>query len=84
VTYEQMQRQQLKLSGLLAVIFLVTVFSVPFLNYAMPDAMLTPVLGIPFAWLLVGILFHLEFWIIAFVYVTYSNRWEREVLSDGN
>lgn len=84
MTYEQMQRRQLKLSGLLAVIFLITVFSVPFLNAAFTEAMLTPVMGIPFAWLLVGILFHVEFWILALIYVTYSNRWETEVISDGN
>ncbi|MGI5819608.1 MAG: DUF485 domain-containing protein [Armatimonadota bacterium] len=84
MTYEQMQRQQLKLSGLLAVIFVLTVFSVPFLNAAMPETMLTPVLGIPFVWLLVGIFFHLEFWAIALIYVTYSNRWESEVIGDGN
>lgn len=81
MTYEQMQRRQLKLSGLLAVIFVLTVFSVPFLNAWIPDAMLTPVLGIPFVWLLVGIVFHLEFWAIALIYVTYSNRWEAEVMS---
>lgn len=84
MTYEQMQRRQLKLSGLLAVIFLITVFSVPFLNAAFTEAMLTPVMGIPFAWLLVGVFFHIEFWIIALIYVTYSNRWEQEVIRDGN
>ena len=84
MTYEHMQRRQLKLSGLLAVIFLITVFSVPFLNAAMPETMLTPVFGIPLAWLLVGVLFHVEFWVIALIYVTYSNRWETEVISDGN
>jgi uncharacterized membrane protein (DUF485 family) len=82
VTYEQMQRRQLRLSGLLAVIFLVTVFSVPFLNAAVPETMFAPVFGIPLAWLLVGILYHVEFWVMALIYVTYSNRWEREVLSD--
>jgi len=82
MTYEQMQAKQLKLSLLLAVIFLITVFSVPFLNAAFPDRMLTPVLGIPFVWLLVGICFHLEFWIIAVVYTRYSNRWEEE-MTDG-
>ncbi|MGD9498727.1 MAG: DUF485 domain-containing protein [Armatimonadota bacterium] len=82
MTYEQMQARQLRLSVLLAVIFLATVFSVPFLNAAFPDQMLTPVLGIPFVWLLVGVVFHLEFWIIALVYTIYSNRWEEE-MTDG-
>jgi len=82
MTYEQMQAKQLKLSLLLAVIFLITVFSVPFLNDAFPTQMLTPVLGIPFVWLFVGILFHVEFWIIAVVYTRYSNRWEEE-MTDG-
>ena len=82
MTYEQMQAKQLKLSVLLAVIFLLTVFSVPFLNSAMPDQMLTPVAGLPFVWLLVGILFHVEFWIIAVVYTTYSNRWEEELIDE--
>jgi uncharacterized membrane protein (DUF485 family) len=72
-----MQRRQLRLSVSLAVIFLVSVFVVPLLNAAAPDAMLTPVLGLPFVWLYVGILLHLEFWTIAFVYAYFSNRWER-------
>ncbi len=82
MTYEQMQAKQLKLSLLLAVVFLITVFSVPFLNAAFPSQMLTPVLGIPFVWLFVGILFHVEFWIIAVVYTRCSNRWEEE-MTDG-
>lgn len=82
MTYEQMQARQLRLSVLLAVIFLLTVFSVPVLNSVIPDQMLTPVAGIPFVWLLVGILFHVEFWIIAVVYTTYSNRWEDELIDE--
>lgn len=83
MTYEQMQARQLRLSSILAVVFLVSVFSVPFLNAAYTEAMLKPVMGIPFAWLLVGIVFHVEFWIMALVYVTYSNRWEDELVN-GN
>lgn len=81
MTYEQMQARQLRLSLLLAVIFLVSIFSIPFLNYLFTETMLTPVLGIPFAWLLVGILFHVEFWAMALVYVTFSNRWEEELVN---
>ena len=84
MTFEQMQRKQLKLSVLLAAIFLVTMFSVPFLNAAFTEQMLTPVLGLPFVWLLCGFLLHLEFWIIAIVYTTYSNRWETEVAVDAD
>ncbi|MFP3904303.1 MAG: DUF485 domain-containing protein [Armatimonadota bacterium] len=79
MTYEQMQARQLRLSALLAVIFLISIFSVPFLNYAFTESMLRPVMGIPFTWLLVGIIFHVEFWIMALVYVTFSNRWEEEL-----
>ena len=82
MTYEQMQARQLKLSALLAAIFLVTVFTIPFLNHLFPEMMLAPILGIPACWLVVGILFHIEFWIIAFLYTYYSNRWEDEV-TDG-
>ena len=82
MTYEQMQAKQLKLSVLLAVIFLVSMFVVPFLNKSMTEAMIAPVLGIPFVWLFVGILLHIEFWIIAVVYTTLSNKWEGE-LGDG-
>lgn len=39
--------------------------------------MLTPVLGLPFVWFYVGVVLHLEFWAIAFVYAFLSNRWER-------
>lgn len=83
MTYEQMQARQLRLSILLAAIFLVTMFSVPFLNAAFTEQMLTPVMGIPFVWLLCGIVLHLEFWALALIYTVYSNRWEAEVTSDG-
>ncbi|MFO7947852.1 MAG: DUF485 domain-containing protein [Armatimonadota bacterium] len=83
MTYEQMQARQLRLSSILAVVFLISIFSVPFLNYAYTEVMLTPILGIPFTWLLVGILLHVEFWIMALVYVTFSNRWEEELVN-GN
>jgi len=82
MTFEQMQSRQLKLSAALALLFLVTVFAVPFLHHYSPDTMLKPVLGMPLAWLLVGILFHLEFWAIAFVYSYFSNRWEAELSDD--
>lgn len=84
MTFEQMQAKQLKLSVLLAVVFLISVFIVPFLNYYFTETMLTPVLGIPLAWLVVGIFFHIEFWIIAVVYTRFSNRWEQEVSRDGS
>ncbi len=79
MTYEQMQAKQLKLSLLLAALFLVTMFAVPFMNQSLGDRMLTPVLGLPFVWLFVGIVFHLEFWIIAVVYTIASNKWEAEL-----
>ncbi|MDQ7826167.1 MAG: DUF485 domain-containing protein [Candidatus Eremiobacteraeota bacterium] len=79
MTYEQMQKRQLRLSLMLAAVFLCSIFAIPFLNYALPEAMLTPVFGIPFVWLAVGILLHIEFWIIATVYTIASNRWESEV-----
>ena len=82
MTYEQMQARQLRLSVLLAVIFLITVFAIPFLNHLFPEMMLTLIMGIPACWLVVGILLHLEFWIIAFTYTYYSNRWESELI-DG-
>ena len=79
MTYELMQQRQLRLSIVLAVVFLVTMFSIPFLNEALMETMITPVLGIPFIWLAVGILLHLVFWVIAISYTVASNRWEREV-----
>jgi len=79
-----MQRRQLRLSLSLAIVFLVSIFTVPLLNYAAPDVMLTPVLGLPFVWLYVGVLLHLEFWTIAFVYAVYSNRWERNLRDEGD
>lgn len=77
MTFKEMQRRQLRLSLVLAAVFLVSLFSIPLLNYAAPDAMLTPVLGLPFVWLYVGVVLHLEFWTIAIVYALLSNRWER-------
>lgn len=72
-----MQRRQLRLSLTLAVVFLVSVFAIPVLNYVVPDAMLTPVFGLPLVWLYVGVLLHLEFWTIAIIYTVLSNRWEQ-------
>ena len=82
MTFREMQRRQLRLSITLAIVFLVSVFSIPVLNQLVPDAMLTPVLGIPFVWLYVGIFLHLEFWTIAVIYTVLSNRWEREMVDE--
>jgi uncharacterized membrane protein (DUF485 family) len=84
VTFVEMQRRQLRLSLILAAVFLVSVFAIPLLNWAAPDAMLTPVLGMPFVWLYVGVLLHLEFWTIAIVYTVLSNRWERALVEPGD
>jgi uncharacterized membrane protein (DUF485 family) len=82
VTFSEMQRRQLRLSVTLAVLFLGSVFTIPVLNYVAPDVMLTPVLGLPFVWLYVGVVLHLEFWAIAIVYTVLSNRWERELVDE--
>ena len=84
MTFVEMQRRQLRLSLILAAVFLVSVFAIPLLNWAAPDAMLTPVLGMPFVWLYVGVLLHLEFWTIAIVYTVLSNRWERALVEPGD
>lgn len=80
MTFRDMQRRQLRLSITLAVLFLVSVFSIPVLNLLVPDLMLPPVLGLPLVWLYVGVLLHLEFWAIAIAYTVLSNRWERAVV----
>jgi TRAP-type C4-dicarboxylate transport system permease small subunit len=77
-----MHRRQLRLSVVLAIVFIVSVFTVPLLNHAAPDAMLSPVLGIPFVWLYVGVVLHLEFWTIAILYTVLSNRWERALVDE--
>jgi uncharacterized membrane protein (DUF485 family) len=82
VTFSGMQRRQLRLSVTLAIVFLVSVFSIPVLNQLVPDAMLTPVLGVPFVWLYVGVFLHAEFWTIAVLYTVLSNRWERQMVDD--
>ena len=82
MTFREMQRRQLRLSVVLAAIFIASVFTVPLLNHAAPDAMLSPVLGIPFVWLYVGVVLHLEFWSIAILYTVLSNRWERSLVDD--
>jgi uncharacterized membrane protein (DUF485 family) len=85
VSFHEMQHRQLRLSIGLAAVFLVSVFVIPLLNYAIPDVMLTPVFGLPFVWLYVGIALHLEFWAIAIVYTVLSNRWERQLVeSEGD
>lgn len=82
MTFNEMQRRQLRLSVTLSIVFLVSIFSIPVLNGLAPDAMLTPVLGIPFVWLYAGIFLHAEFWITAAVYTVLSNRWERQLIED--
>lgn len=84
MTFRDMQRRQLRLSIRLAVVFLVSVFMIPFLNQLAPDAMLTPVFGVPFVWLYVGVVLHLEFWTIAIVYTVLSNRWEAALLDQSD
>ena len=79
MTYQQMQAKQLRLSIVLAVVFLLSMFSIPFLNALATEAMLVPVIGIPLVWLLVGFFLHLEFWAIAILYTVYSNKWESEL-----
>jgi hypothetical protein len=79
-----MQRRQLRLSVRLAAVFLVSVFVIPFLNQLVPDAMLTLVFGVPFVWLYVGVVLHLEFWIIAIAYTVLSNRWEADLLDESD
>lgn len=82
MTYARMQTRQLRLSVVLAVLFLATMFVVPFLNECATESMMAPVMGMPFVWFFVGIVFHLEFWTIAGVYTLFSNRWEAEVTDD--
>ena len=82
MTYEQMQAKQLRLSALLAAIFLLSVFPLPILNQLAPEFMLSKVCGLPLAWLFVGIVLHVEFWVIAIVYTLNSNKWERELTND--
>lgn len=82
MTFREMHRRQLRLSVVLAIVFIVSVFTVPLLNHAAPDAMLSPVLGIPFVWLYVGVVLHLEFWTIAILYTVLSNRWERALVDE--
>ena len=79
MTYEEMQARQLRLSMALAAIFLSSVFCIPFLNHGIPTVMLAPVMGVPLVWLVVGVLLHVEFWIIAVAYTLCSNKWEREI-----
>lgn len=79
MTYQEMQAKQLQLSIVFAVIFLLSMFTIPILNALATDAMMTPIFGIPLVWLGVGFLLHLEFWAIAILYTVYSNKWESEL-----
>ena len=76
MTFGELHRRQVRLSVALAAVFFVSVFTIPVLNHLAPDAMLTPVLGLPFVWLYVGVGLHLEFWAIAIIYTLLTNRWE--------
>ena len=79
MTYQEMQAKQLQLSIVFAVIFLLSMFTIPVLNALATEVMMTPIFGIPLIWLWVGFFLHLEFWVIAIVYTVYSNKWEREL-----
>ncbi len=79
MTYQEMQARQLQMSIVLAVIFLISMFTIPFLNSLATEAMLVPVFGIPLVWFLVGFVLHIVFWAIAILYTVYSNKWESEL-----
>ena len=67
-----LMRRQLRLSVACAATFLVALLGLPLLNYFLPEAMATRVLGFTLTWFVLGVLFFPFVWAIAWVFIKRS------------
>jgi uncharacterized membrane protein (DUF485 family) len=72
----KLMRDQAALGARVAVIFLVLVFGLPILTHFAPELTRTPVLGFPFAWFLLGLLFYPITWALSAYFVKESEKLE--------
>ncbi len=73
-----LMRRQAALSIRAAAVFLILVLGVPLLNHFAPNPSIAPVLGFPFSWLLLGLLFYPITWALSAWFVKASEQMEAE------
>lgn len=73
-----LMRRQAGLSIRVAAVFLALVLGLPLLTHYRPDWTQQPVLGFPFSWFLLGILFYPITWALSTYFVRASERMEAE------
>ena len=71
-------RRQLTLSASVACAFLLLLFGLPLFNLLFPELGAVPVFGLPLSWLLLGVLIYPLLWVLAYYYVTTSQKFEDE------
>jgi uncharacterized membrane protein (DUF485 family) len=75
---QKLMRRQLTLSVFCAATFMIALFALPLLNYFYPEKMNQRVGGFTLSWLLLGVLFFLLVWVIAFVFIQSSIALEEQ------
>ena len=71
-----LMRRQAALSMRAALVFLVVILGVPLVNHYAKDLGQTPVLGFPFSWFLLGLLFYPITWLLSAYFVKASEQLE--------
>lgn len=71
-------RRQLTLALSVASAFLLLLFGLPVFNLLFPQLGALPVLGLPLSWLLLAVLIYPILWLLAYYYVTTSEKFEDE------
>src|SRR5438445_2979088 len=73
-----LMRRQAALGVRVAALFLVLVLGLPLVSYFAPDWGQQPILGFPFSWLVLGLLFYPVTWALSAYFVRASERLEAE------
>ena len=71
-------RRQLTLALSVASAFLLLLFGLPIFNLLFPELGALPVLGLPLNWLLLAVVIYPVLWLLAYYYVTTSQKFEDE------
>src|SRR5688500_9417587 len=73
-----LMRRQAALGIGVAALFMVLMLGLPLLSHFRPDLSQLPLLGFPFSWLLLGLLFYPLTWALSAYFVVASERLEAE------
>lgn len=73
-----LMRRQAALSMRAAIVFLVVILGVPFVNHYARDLGQSPVFGFPFSWFLLGLLFYPITWLLSTYFVKASEKLEAD------